>query len=290
MNPSETSVAERLERGELVSFEPAPFSVPAGADLAFLLEQQLQSALHKNISYNPANESLTGLSCKSAEQAARMRALMQAFSAEAASWLAGVLPQYAAHVRPDRASFRPEEEAVRRVRLTARNDLLHLDAFPSRPTRGARILRLFVNVNPSDERVWITSETFETLLSRYGTQVGLPTSHADGWARRMGTSLLSYFTPALRERTDYDQFMLRLHNFLKSNDDFQARAPRRFWHFKPQTAWLLFTDAVSHAELRGQFALEHSFFIALEDLLLPELSPAYLLERACRQPSLTHAA
>ena len=50
---------------------------------------------------------------------------------------------YAATWKPDRGSYRPEEEATRRLRLTARNDLIHVDAFPNRPTQGYRILRVF---------------------------------------------------------------------------------------------------------------------------------------------------
>jgi hypothetical protein len=84
--------------------------------------------------------------------------------------------------------------------------------------------------------------------------------------------------------------MLRLHHFLKTNDEFQERAPRRMWHFKPGAAWLLFSDAVSHAELRGQYALEHSYFVPPQALALPEESPAALLERMCRNMSISKAA
>jgi hypothetical protein len=77
--------------------------------------------------------------------------------------------------------------------------------------------------------------------------------------------------------------MLRLHDFLKRCDAFQERAPRRLWHFAPGSAWLVMTDGVSHAELRGRFALEHSYFVAPESLRLPQESPLALLERACQE-------
>lgn len=281
---------ERLERGELIPFTPCPFALPAGDELAFLLQQRLKNAYHKNISYNPGSDSVAGFLLQSPEQTERLRAVLRDFSTGAATWLARLLPRYARHWQRDRASFRPEEEAIRALRMTARNDLLHLDAFPSRPTRGYRILRLFVNINPTDERVWVTSETFCRLLERFGHEVGLPDRHDTGWARRLGQNLLGLFQPGSQERTPYDSFMLRLHHFLKTNSEFQERAPRRFWHFKPGTAWLAFTDTVSHAELRGQFALEHSFFIAPQSLALPDESPLALLERACGQPVLPRAA
>ncbi|HZZ79058.1 MAG TPA: Kdo hydroxylase family protein, partial [Gemmataceae bacterium] len=144
---------------------------------------------------------------------------------------------------------------------------------------GQRILRLYVNINPTDERVWMTSDTFAKVLEKYGQQVGLPRSETSTWVRRLGHGLLGIFQPMVLERTEYDEFMLRLHHFLKSCDEFQEHAPRKLWYFKPGTAWLLFSDTISHAELRGQYALEHSFFVAPETLLLPAESPPMLLER-----------
>lgn len=290
MTTASARLEERLERGDIVTFAPCPFDLPAGDDLAFLMRQQLSGPIHKNISYNPASQSVAGFDHQSPQQAERLRDVLGAFSARASAFLAGLLPRYAAFWQPDRATLRPEEEAIRRLRLTARNDLLHFDAFPSRPTRGQRILRLYANINPSDDRVWITSETFARVLERYGPLVGLPKSEAKTWVRRLGHGLLGLFQPTILERTEYDEFMLRLHHFLKSNDEFQEHAPRKLWHFKPGTAWLLFSDAISHAELRGQYALEHSFFIAPESLLLPAESPPILLERACGISVLPKAA
>lgn len=274
-----TSLEQRLERGEIVTFEPCPIALPAGDDHTFVLQQQLSSAAHKNISYNPANGALSGYRQQSREQVERLQRLMHEFSAGVIAWLAQQLPSYASAWQPDRASLRPEEEATRRLRLTARNDLLHFDAFPSRPTGGQRILRLYVNINPTDDRVWMTSDTFSKVLEKYGVAVGLPQQHAGTWVHRLGAGILGLFQPTVLERTEYDEFMLRLHHFLKTNEAFQEHAPRKLWHFKPGTAWLLFSDAVSHAELRGQYALEHSFFVSPQTLALPEEAPAALVER-----------
>jgi hypothetical protein len=281
---------QRLERGDILTFAPCPFALPTGDDLAFLLQQQLKSTHHKNISYNPANHRAAGFVQHSTAQAERLKALLGHFSHQATDWLAQILPRYAQDWQPDRVSLRTEEEATRKLRLTARNDLLHFDAFPSRPTRGHRILRLYVNINPTDDRVWITSDTFEKVLDQFGMQVGLPGTHSRTILRKLGQGLLSLFQPNAGERTDYDDFMLRLHHFLKSNDRFQERAARRLWHFKPGTAWLLFSDTISHAELRGQFALEHSYFVAPETLALPDFSPPTLLERAATTREVLHAA
>ena len=45
---------------------------------------------------------------------------------------------------------------------------LHVDAFPSRPNYGERILRVFTNVNPDGEpRVWRVGEPFEAVARRF---------------------------------------------------------------------------------------------------------------------------
>jgi hypothetical protein len=281
---------ERLERGDILTFQPCPFTLAAGADLAFLLQQQLKSSAYKNISYNPANQGISGFVQYSPEQAERLQALMRDFSQHVSGWLADLLPGYSQAWQLDRASLRPEEEAIRKLRLTARNDLLHFDAFPSRPTRGHRILRCYVNINPTDDRVWITSDTFARVLEKYGRAVGLPTTNQNTWVRRLGQGILGLFQPNVLERTEYDEFMLRLHHFLKTNDEFQESAPRKIWHLKPGMAWLLFSDTVSYAELRGQHALEHSFFVAPHSLALPDEAPLAQLERLCGTGILPRAA
>jgi hypothetical protein len=281
---------DRLERGDIITWEPCPIMLPTGDDLTFLLQQQLKSSAHKNISYNPANHTVSSFARHSQKQADRLQGLMRDFSRRTCVWLARMLPRYAQAWRPDRASLRPEEEATRKLRLSARNDLLHFDAFPSRPTRGHRILRLYVNINPTDDRVWMTSDVFAKVLEKYGTTVGLPTQRDITWIRRLRQGIFSLFQPNASERTEYDDFMLRLHYFLKTNDEFQERAARKLWHFKPGTAWLLFSDTVSHAELRGQYALEHSFFVARQTLALPDEAPSALLDRLWRTSILPRAA
>jgi hypothetical protein len=281
-----TSLEERLERGAIEYFPVCPFPLPDGEDRLFLLEQRLASRAHKNISYDPSSGKAAGFARTSAAQSERLRILLASFAQHATSWLARTLPRYARAWRPDRVSFRPEEEATRRLRLKARNDLLHVDAFPSRPTHGHRILRLFVNVNLNEPRVWATSEPFGKLLERFGTEVGLPTRQRTGWTRHV----LRLFRPRRSQRSLYDAFMLRFHDFLKANDEFQEHGPKRFWNFAPGSAWLVFTDVASHAALRGRFALEHSYFVAPETLALQDQSPPALLERACGIPVLNRAA
>jgi hypothetical protein len=261
--------------------------VPEGDDLQFLLEQRLGLRAHKNISFDPLSGKLGGYRQQPAERVERLRNLLAAFSGLATSWVAGVLPGYTRAWRLDRVSFRPEEEAIRKLRLTARNDLLHVDAFPRRPTNGWRILRVFVNINPSEPRVWATSLPFAQLFERYGEKAGLPGRHHGGalW-KMLCDRVLKLVDPVRARRSAYDEFMLRFHDFLKMNETFQEKTPKKIWTFPPGSCWMVMTDTASHAVLRGRYALEHSYFIAPESQVLPEESPAALLERACGAPVL----
>ncbi|HZU34560.1 MAG TPA: Kdo hydroxylase family protein [Gemmataceae bacterium] len=283
-------LAEQLERGEVVHYPVCPFPLPQDDDHHFLLQQRLAHRAHKNISYNPHSGKVGGfLRQPDASHGTRLRELLADFSRTTTAWLAGVLPSYARGWRIDMVSYRPEEEATRKLRWKARNDLLHVDAFPSRPTQGYRILRVFANINPTEPRVWVTSEPFARLLDRYGEEAGLPTG-SSSLARRVKNGVLGLFQPGGRRRSVYDEFMLRFHDFLKQNDRFQERCPKRYWNFQPGSAWMVLTDTASHAVLRGRFAIEHSYFIAPETLALPREAPAALLERACGLPVLQRAA
>jgi hypothetical protein len=281
------ALEQQLERGAIVVYARCPFALPEGDDRRFLMAQEHSRWAHKNICYNPHTGRVTGFRRRSRGQAERLRRLLAAFARAATAWLARELPRYACAWQPDRATLRPEEEATRRLRLTARNDLLHIDAFPTRPALGRRILRLFVNINLSEPRVWVTSDSFAQLLERYGEQVGLPTT-GGGRLASLLSLLLASFTGA--GRSDYDLFMQRFHDFLKLNDDFQDRGPKHYWYFPPGSAWLVFSDGIAHAELRGRYALEHSYFIAPESLALPDEAPAALLARRAQLPALRRAA
>src|SRR5208282_6620068 len=107
---------ERLERGEVIFYRECPFPVAQGDERRFLLEQRLGSKAHKNISYDPATGKAAGFHHQSAEQADRLRELLAGFTRSATAWLARTLPRYARAWQLDRVSFRPEEEATRRLR------------------------------------------------------------------------------------------------------------------------------------------------------------------------------
>ena len=146
-------LCRELEAGNIVYFPRTPFSFP-DEDLKFLLaSKQTGASYHKNIAYRPAEDRVTGLDKSAGADGERLRAIVRGYSQRAEKFMAELLPPYAGEWKLDFASYRPLEERGRPARLRARNDLPHVDAFPTRPTNGHRILRLFTNINPSQNQI-----------------------------------------------------------------------------------------------------------------------------------------
>src|SRR5271163_2925123 len=274
---------ERLEAGDILYFPQTPISFQP-QDLSFLLgQQQTGSTLHKNIAYKPNLDSVSGLDANSAGAAElkQLQAIMRQYSQDVTRFLTRFLSPYQGRWRLDYASFRPQEEEGRDLPLRRRNDLLHTDAFPTRPTRGARILRFFNNIHPTRTRDWVVSDCFGQLALRYAPQqIPLPASgnSASRALRSLANAAgLGYAVPSLK-RSPYDDFMMRFHNFLKENAAFQADCIKHPWQFPAGSSWMVYTDTVPHAVLAGQYALEQTFLVAPEAMVMPEVSPLAVLE------------
>lgn len=203
---------------------------------------------------------------------------MQDFSRQAAAFLAGFLSPYAGKLKMDFASFRPLEEQNRDLPLHKRNDLLHVDAFPTRPTRGARILRFFVNINPTAERVWYVGEPFDSLLPRLAKANNI-SPHFRGPLSRALVHAAALLGLPVADRSRYDEYMLYLHDWLKENTDFQQNWPKQQLVFPPGCAWMVYTDGVPHAVLSGQYALEQTFIVPASAFVTREVAPIHVLEQ-----------
>ena len=142
-----------FEEGNILLLDPTPFA-PNDEDGAFLRDQQQTvGGSHKNIAYKPHLDRVTGVSKKSVQSAERTRRIISDYSRGALGAMSSLFPNYARYWRVDYASFRPVEEQGRNLPIRHRNDLMHIDAFPTRPTHGDRILRLFTNIHPTRDRV-----------------------------------------------------------------------------------------------------------------------------------------
>jgi hypothetical protein len=274
----------RLESGDILFFPTSPVALDE-ADRTFLLRQKQSEAFHKNISYRPGPDRLKGVDARDAAARDRTHRVMRDYSRQAVAFMASFLPAYARDWKVDFASFRPIEENGRKVALRARNDLIHVDSFPSRPSYGDRLLRIFTNINPERPRVWVTSDNFEQLAWQYGGKAGLPHPPSSLSRLRSGAlRALSGLGLPVIDRPPYDQFMLRFHHFLKENADFQRDCRKERWEFPPNSTWVCFTDTTSHSCVSGQYALEQTFIVRRGSLVRPETAPIAVLERMAGFP------
>jgi hypothetical protein len=273
------NAAEFLESGGVLYFPTSPFR-RTEQDSRFLLTQhQKYASYHKNIAYRPAEDRVTGLQKASGADLETLRRIMADYSMQAVQLVEEMFPAYRDGFKLDFASYRPIEEKGRKMRLRARNDLLHVDSFPTRPVRGDRILRVFENINPDRVRVWRTSDAFDKLAEHFKDQRPNP-GDLDKPPRGFFPKFIAdAFGFRATSGSGYDSWMLDFHNFLKENERFQAECRKATWEFCPGSAWIVYTDMVSHSVLSGQYALEQTFIVSQKNMVLPEKAPINILRR-----------
>jgi hypothetical protein len=149
---------------------------------------------------------------------------------------------------------------------------LHVDAFPSRPNYGERILRVFTNVNPDGvARVWRVGEPFEAVAARF-----LP--RAKPYVRWQAKALHAlHVTKSLR--SEYDHLMLQLHDGMKSDLAYQKEAQQVTMPFPPGSVWVCFSDQTSHAVMSGQYMMEQTLHLPAAQQYNPDASPLAILTR-----------
>jgi hypothetical protein len=197
---------------------------------------------------------------------------MARFADQAGRLVAALLPGYVLNLRRARTSLRLFEVEQRVSSYKKDDKRLHVDAFPSRPTRGERILRVFSNVNPEGRpRVWRLGEPFADMARRYLPQVPRPWS-GSAW-------LLAGLGVTKGRRSEYDHIMLRLHDLAKADLEYQRSVPQQEVPFPPGSAWIVFSDQVLHAAMSGKYLLEQTFHLPVAGLQDQRTAPLRVLER-----------
>jgi hypothetical protein len=172
------------------------------------------------------------------------------------------------------SSFRPLEEKGRGLSAHASNELIHVDAGAYGATHGDRILRFFVNLNPARERVWISKGPFAELWRRHAQDAGLAPAPLDAplpeklWSRAVRGLSRAFPLARVVDSSPYDRRMRKFHNWMKDTPSFQA-PPHMEFSFAPWSAWMVMTDGVSHACIRGQHALVDTFLVPLRNCTRP---------------------
>ena len=271
-----------LERGNILFFPSGGFEIPAGVRTALMGATQDARSFHKNIAYKPNLDQVSGLVDRAESET--VRPAMREYSRSALEFMKSILPDYARAWKVDYASFRSIEERGRELPLTKRNDLLHVDAFPTRPVFGNLILRCFTNVNPAQSREWMTSDPFGELAPQEAERAGLAlfAKAADSSMyqfRREVTKRLAHLGLPMVDRSPYDTFMLHFHDWLKGNREYQEKCRKYWFDLPPGSTWLVVTDMVPHAVLGGRLAFEQTVIVSRESLEDPMRAPSAILEK-----------
>ncbi|MEH4266374.1 Kdo hydroxylase family protein [Klebsiella aerogenes] len=156
--------------------------------------------------------------------------------------------------------------------LTKRLEALYLRL----PGSGERILRIFTNINPAGEgRQWRVGEPFPQLARRFLSNLS-PYSAPGSW-------LLDKLRITKTRRSHYDHLMLKLHDAMKADEEYQRKGPQLALTFPAGSSWICFSDQVPHAAMGGQFMLEQTFLLPVRSMKTPEHAPLRVLENLCGQ-------
>jgi 3-deoxy-D-manno-oct-2-ulosonic acid (Kdo) hydroxylase len=229
----------------------------------------------------PVSPRLKGARGSAADLAA-LTAMVTRFAVDAGALVTTLFPRYAPYVRQARTSFRPQPAVGRAVSWRKDDSRLHVDAFPSRPNQGARILRVFTNLNPVEPRVWRVGESFEAVARTFLPRISAPVPGSP--------ALLAALRVTKGRRSRYDHLMLGLHDAAKADLAYQRDCAQQVVRFAPGTTWLCFSDQVMHAAVSGQFMLEQTIHLPVRALYDPQRAPLAILEKLTGRPLIPEAA
>ncbi len=266
---TQTDAVTALEKGQLLLFPQLPFLLEP-AELRFLSPAFVDNK-SKNISFDSTRGRLAG-AVASHDELRQLRYLVSRFTRQATTLIQQLFPAYRRELQIARTSFRPVQVSQRKMSYRKDDRLLHVDAFPANPIQGRRILRVFSNINPyQEDRVWRIGEPFEAVARHFLPTILRPWPGARRFLQWLGITR-SY-------RTEYDHIMLQLHDHMKKDSSYQIQAPQTTLRLPPGSTWIVQTDQVSHAAMSGQHMLEQTFYLPVEAMVNPALSPLRVLER-----------
>jgi hypothetical protein len=288
---SPQDVEDAMERAEVVFWQRCPVELPSEDDLEFMrtgLPRELQV---KNISYHPESNSIPRFEAGPAVRD-RIERILRTHGQRVEAFLRRVTPDYVPGWTLGTTSFRSIEEQGRKLKPRSSNELVHIDAGAYGATNGARILRFFVNIHPTRDRVWGTKGGFGALLARHRELVEAAKGGRDRVALDKGpldrlysgmVTALSKVYPLFQviDSSPYDRSMRRIHNYMKENPSFRdSNEGYQEIHFPPLSSWMVFTDGISHSVLSGQHALVTTVLIPLANARNPALAPFNVLARS----------
>ena len=284
-------IEDALEAGQVVYFPKCPVELPGPADLDWLRSGLEAGLKAKNLSYHPESDSVPRFEADAATKL-RVTSLLRAHGERVARFWRKAVPDYIPGCTFGTTSFRPVEEKGRDLNPRSSNEFVHIDAGAYGATNGARLLRLFVNVHPARDRVCGTKRSFEHRLSRHrplwdAARGGRPRVPIQKKVLDRAFSGVvagaSKVYPLFRviDSSPYDRSMRRIHNYMKETPAFQEdRSDYQEIRFPPGSAWMVFTDGISHAALTGQYAFISTALVPLENCRRFDRTPFGILSAA----------
>ena len=262
-----------VEAGRVLYFPHLAFEV-LPTERALLREGML-SPQSRNVSLG-ADGVLKGAGGSAAEQA-QLAAMVARFRQQALQLIDGLLPEYRGRLRFAPTSVRPRQVETRRQSVRADDQRMHVDAFPSRPNYGERILRVFANINPAGvPRVWRVGDDFETVARQF-----LPRAKPYRlWQAKALNAL--HVTKSLR--SEYDHLMLQLHDAMKRDEAYQKSGTQVSMPFAAGSVWVCYSDQATHAVMSGQFMMEQTLYLPPGREANPQASPLAILTRLVGRP------
>lgn len=257
-----------LEAGKVLYFPQLPFELLPEEKV--LLKPEIRDPKVRNISLD-ASGHLKGAVGDTATQLA-LALMIGRFREQAQSLVYSLLPKYQGALRLAPTSYRPTQVETRAQSWRADDRRLHVDAFPSRPNYGERILRVFSNINPDGvPRVWRVGEPFETVARKFVPRA----KPYVAWQAKVLKAL--HVTKSLR--SEYDHLMLQLHDGMKGDMAYQESAGQVTMPFAAGSVWVCFSDQASHAVMSGQYMLEQTLHLPAEKQYDPTASPLAILSK-----------
>lgn len=272
--PPQTAHIKALEAGQVLFMPELAFDLD-DTETA-LIQSDITAPRAKNISYNANNQQVKGHHCRSAEQQACLTKLMARFAVVTRELVDNLLPTYIDALIQGRTSLRCKEAKGRKTSAKKDDNRLHVDAFPSCPLGDKRILRVFANINPhGQDRLWHLGQPFKAVAARFIPRIKPPLPGAH--------TILKALHITKQRRTNYDHYMLGMHDAMKLDLQYQSQVEKTQIAFPANSMWLVFTDVASHAALSGRHLLEQTFYLPIAAMEDAENSPQMMLSEMLQQ-------
>lgn len=260
--------AADLEAGRILHFEALPFIVDHSEQRFF--DAGIQSKGARNISLDSSG-TLKGMNASAEDQKALTQFILR-YRDLAQQLVDSAFPKYKTDLRVAPTSFRPNQVETRTQSVRADDKRLHIDAFPTRPNYGERILRVFLNVNPLGQpRVWRVGEPFIEIAKQFVPKI----KPYSAWQAKALNAL--GITKSLR--SEYDHLMLGIHDGMKRSDQYQSESNQITYNFPPGSVWVCFSDQAAHAVMAGQFMMEQTYHLPVTSLYDSQTSPLQILQK-----------